>query len=105
VSAVRVARVWHGRVAPERADAYAAFLAARAVPDYRAVAGNLGVHVLREDAVDATHFLTLTFWTSEDAIRGFAGEDVLQAKYYPEDAAFLLEFEPTVRHYRVVAGG
>jgi hypothetical protein len=35
-------------------------------------------------------------------IHGFAGDDVEQAKYYPEDAEFLLEFEPTVVHYEVV---
>jgi hypothetical protein len=37
-----------------------------------------------------------------DAIRGFAGEDVERAKYYPEDQDFLLEFEQTVVHYEVV---
>lgn len=45
------------------------------------------------------HSLTLEF---EDSIRAFAGEDLLKAKYYPEDCNFLLEFEPTVVHYRVV---
>lgn len=47
---------------------------------------------------------TLTFWTSEDAIRAFAGDDVLRAKYYPEDEGFLLEFEPEVRHFEVTEG-
>jgi hypothetical protein len=36
------------------------------------------------------------------AIRGFAGDDVEIAKYYPEDKEFLLEFEPHVVHYEVV---
>lgn len=98
-----IVRMWHGRTAPEKADAYAAFLESRAVPDYRAVPGNLAVYVLRRDAVDATHFVTLTHWTSGEAIRGFAGADPWQAKYYPEDAGFLLEFEPQVVHYEVAA--
>jgi hypothetical protein len=38
----------------------------------------------------------------EEAIKGFAGEDPELAKYYPEDADFLLEFEPAVIHYEVV---
>jgi hypothetical protein len=38
-----------------------------------------------------------------DSIRAFAGEPVDQARYYPEDKDFLLEFEPTVVHYHVVA--
>ena len=37
-----------------------------------------------------------------DAIKGFAGDDVELAKYYPEDKDFLIEFEPTVVHYNVV---
>ena len=51
---------------------------------------------------DVTHFITLTFWESLDAIRAFAGDDVEKAKYYPEDAGFLLEYEPRVVHYEVV---
>ena len=39
---------------------------------------------------------------SLEAIKGFAGEDVEVAKYYPEDKEFLLEFEPKVVHYEVV---
>jgi heme-degrading monooxygenase HmoA len=98
-----IARLWHGRVRVDQADAYAAFLAERAIPDYTRIAGNLGVRVLRRDADDAVHFVTLSFWTSEDAIRAFAGDDLLKAKYYPEDAAYLLEFEPQVVHYDVTA--
>ena len=51
---------------------------------------------------DITHFITLTFWDSLESIKGFAGEDVEVAKYYPEDKDFLLEFEPNVVHYEVV---
>ena len=98
-----IARLWHGRVRPGQADAYAAFLAARAIPDYTRIAGNRGVRLLRRDADDAVHFVTLSFWDSEDAIRSFAGDDLLKAKYYPEDAGFLLEFEPQVVHYVVTA--
>jgi heme-degrading monooxygenase HmoA len=31
------------------------------------------------------HFLTVTHWKSEQSIRAFAGDDLLKAKYYPED--------------------
>jgi len=69
------------------------------------VAGIIDVQVLRRDEGDVTHFLTLTHWESEAAIRSFAGSDILKAKYYPEDRDFLLEFEPEVQHYEVVATG
>lgn len=100
-----IARMWHGRTRLEKADEYASFLEARAMPDYRGTPGNLGAQVLRRDEGQVTHFLTLSYWESEDAIRAFAGDDVLQARYYPEDAGFLLEFEPQVQHFDVACAG
>jgi heme-degrading monooxygenase HmoA len=97
-----IVRMWHGRVPTERAAAYRAFLNSRAIPDYRLVRGNISVHVLERRDGAVTHFITQTFWDSMDAIRGFAGDDVKKAKYYPEDAEFLLEYEPHVVHYEVV---
>jgi heme-degrading monooxygenase HmoA len=94
-----IARMWHGRVPTSKADAYRQFLNARALPDYRAVDGNLSVHILERTEGEITHFMTLTFWRDLDSIKSFAGEEVEAAKYYPEDREFLLEFEPTVLHY------
>ena len=89
----------------ERADAYSRFLTERAIPDYRSIPGNLEVAILRRDEEEVSHFLTVTGWVSEEAIREFAGAEVLKAKYYPEDREFLLEFEPEVQHFSVVASG
>ena len=98
-----VIRIWHGRTPQYRADEYAAFLEKRAISDYRATPGNLDVQILRRDDLDVSHFLTVTRWESEDAIRAFAGDEVLKARYYPEDKEFLLEFEPEVQHFTIVA--
>ncbi len=97
-----IVRMWHGRVPTEKARAYRDFLNARAIPDYQSTPGNLSVYILERPEGEVTHFITMTFWKSLDAIRAFAGEDVEAAKYYPEDQDFLLEFEPTVVHYEVV---
>jgi len=98
-----ITRIWHGRTKRERADEYAAFLTMRAIPDYRDTPGNLDVLILRRDEGDVSHFLTVTRWQSQAAIRSFAGDDLLKAKYYTEDKEFLLEFEPEVQHFEVVA--
>ena len=98
-----ICRMWHGITPSSKADAYAAFLERRAIPDYRSVPGNLSVAVLRRDEHDVTHFMTVTHWESEESIRAFAGDDLLKAKYYPEDQGFLLEFEPVVQHFVVAA--
>jgi heme-degrading monooxygenase HmoA len=98
-----IVRMWHGRVPAEKADAYLAFLEARAIPDYRRIPGNLSVALLRRDEGAVTHFITMTHWSSREAIAAFDGEDIEVAKYYPEDDDFLLEFEPHVVHYDVRA--
>jgi heme-degrading monooxygenase HmoA len=97
-----IVRIWHGRTPRGVADEYAAFLARHAIPDYRSVPGNLEAAVYRRDEGEVTHFLTVSRWVNEDAIRAFAGEDLLKSKYYPEDTGYLLEFEPEVQHYTVV---
>ncbi len=97
-----IARMWHGTVPASKAQAYREFLNRRAIPDYQSTPGNLAVYVLERHEGEITHFMTLTFWESLDAIRAFAGDDVERAKYYPEDDDFLLAFEPAVVHYAVV---
>jgi heme-degrading monooxygenase HmoA len=97
-----IVRMWHGRVPTAKAQAYREFLIRRAIPDYRSVPGNVSVRILERSEADVTHFITLTTWESLAAIRAFAGDDVERAKYYPEDASFLLEYEPKVVHYEVV---
>lgn len=96
-----IARIWHGRTPAEKADKYLSFLKKRAIPDYKGVEGCQEVYLMHRIEEDIAHFQTLTFWDSEDSIRNFAGENVLKAKYYPEDKNFLLEFEELVRQYEV----
>ncbi|MUV14808.1 antibiotic biosynthesis monooxygenase [Noviluteimonas gilva] len=98
-----IVRMWHGRTAAHHADAYLSFLEERAIPDYRRISGNAGVWLLRRIEGDVAHFITMTHWTTRDAIAAFAGDDIAVAKYYPEDRDFLLEFEPTVVHYEICA--
>ena len=96
-----IARLWHGVTRASDYDAYWAFLHERAIPDYRGTAGNQGVRLFRRVEGDRAHFLTLSYWTSLEAVLAFAGPDVALAKYYAEDQRFLLELEPTVVHYEV----
>lgn len=98
-----IARTWHGAVPASKADDYFEYLNETGLPDYRATPGNRGVTVLRRVEGDVAHFLLITLWDSLDSIKAFAGEDVEKARYYPEDTAFLLELEPTVSHYEVLA--
>ncbi len=98
-----IARTWHGVVPASGADEYYAYLLRTGVPDYQATPGNRGVYILRRIEGDYAHFLLMTFWESVEAIKAFAGDDIEQARYYPEDKAFLIELEPNVTHYEVLS--
>jgi heme-degrading monooxygenase HmoA len=97
-----IARLWHGAVPEIQADAYYQYLLCTGLADYRRTPGNQGVTVLRRVQDGVAHFQLLTFWESYEAIQAFAGPAPEQARYYPEDAAFLLELEPHVTHYEVL---
>lgn len=96
-----IARMWHGKVPSEKAEAYHSFLKEKGLRDYY-IEGNLGVFALKRTEGNITHFYTLTFWDKLETIKKFAGKDYEQAKYYAEDRDFLLEFEPLVTHMEVL---
>ena len=96
-----IARTWHGVVPAEKEEKYLEYIKQTGVVDAEATKGNQGVFVLRRREADKTHFLFLSLWESMEAIKAFVGDDVEKALYYPEDAAYLLEMEPGVKHYDV----
>src|SRR5262249_22288402 len=98
-----IARTWHGITAAAKADDYVDYLNRTGVADCKTTAGNRGVLVLRRIEGDTAHFWFISLWESLEVIRNFAGDDIEQARYYPEDPTFLLELEPHVQHYEVVA--
>ena len=97
-----VARMWRGWTRPEDADAYLGYIESTGLAAYKETAGNRGAWILRRriDA-DRVEFVTLSFWDSFEAIRGFAGDDIERAVLYPEDERFLLAGDETVVHYDV----
>ena len=98
-----IARLWHGVVSSEKADAYGQYLAGFGVRDYESVPGSRGVKVLRRSECAHVHFLLLSLWSSREAIEAYAGPDIEQAHYYPYDLECLVDPEPRVAHYEVVA--
>jgi heme-degrading monooxygenase HmoA len=98
-----IARIWRGATRKTDASAYVDYLRDTGLREYRATPGNRGAWILwREVGEERAEFLTLSFWESRDAIRGFAGDEIDRAVFYPEDDRFLVERELTVEHYTVV---
>ena len=94
-----IARIWRGRTKAEHTDEYLDILRTTGIADYRGTPGNRGVWVLTRPLGDATEYAVLTLWESREAIARFAGDDIDVARYYPEDARYLLDFAETVEHY------
>jgi hypothetical protein len=94
-----ITRIWHGATRGSKSVEYLHLMRTVAIPDYRSTPGNQGAYALRRIEGDTAHFLMVTFWESEAAIRDFAGDDISAAKYYDFDKDFLLELEPCSLHY------
>ena len=97
-----IARLWHGVVPAEKAEAYQQYVVRTGVTDLKATPGNRGAWVLHRVEGEEAHFQVLSLWDSLEAIRAFAGDDIQQARYYPEDKDYLVELEPSVVHYEAV---
>ncbi len=97
-----VARIWHGRVLTKNADVYNAYLQKAGVEKIEAIHGNLGAQLLRRTEGKVTEFMVISYWPSREAIHAFAGTDIEKTHNLPRDNAFLIELEPTVKHFDVV---
>ena len=93
-----ITRVWHGRTKAVDAAAYRAFVIKTGMKDYISTKGNLGAQIWQRQQGDITDIWTVSWWKDVESIKAFAGDEIEKAKYYDEDKAYLLEFEPHVMH-------
>jgi heme-degrading monooxygenase HmoA len=97
-----IARTWWGATRADDADAYLEYLERTGFSEYRKTPGNRSVLGLRRIINGRAEFLLISLWDSEAAIRGFAGQDIAKAVFYPEDERFLIDRDNHVSHYEVV---
>ena len=97
-----IARTWRGAVRAVDAEAYSAYIRETGLAAYVATPGNRGAWLLHRTDGDRTEVLTVSLWESLEAIRGFAGDDLERAVFYPEDDRYLVERDVTARHWAVV---
>ena len=97
-----IVREWRGRASSSKSKDYPAHFRRRVLPELKRIAGFLGASLLRRPQGDGVEFVVLTRWTSIEAIRAFAGDDVGKAVVGPDAKAALVDFDETVQHYEVV---
>ncbi len=98
-----IARIWRGVTREADKDTYFEYLQETGLKEYASIPGNQGVWTLRRIHEGKAEFTLISLWDSWDAIKTFAGPDYEKAVYYPEDKKFLLELDPCVIHYEVLA--
>ena len=98
-----IARIWRGWAPSATADDYQRHYETEVSEHLRAVSGFRGAQLLRRQDGGEVMFTSVTFFTSLDAIRGFAGDDYEVA--IVEDAArrALSRWDQRVSHHEVVA--
>lgn len=96
-----IMRTWRGWTRVEDTDAYAEYIAGTGLAEYEAIPGNRGAYLVSRPDGDRTEFLTVSFWDDRESIGEFAGEDIEQAVFYPEDDRYLIDRETTVKHFTV----
>ena len=96
-----ILRMWRGWTLAEDTVAYADYILGTGIVEYKATPGNRGAYIVSRPDGERTEFLTISLWDSLESIAGFAGDDIDQAVFYPEDDQYLVDRETTVSHFVV----
>lgn len=100
-----IARLWHGWTSHEQADAYETLLKTEIFPGILAkrIPGFLHIDLLRRELESETEFVTVMWFTSQEVVTAFVGEDHGTA-YVPASARRVLaRFDERSVHYEVCA--
>ena len=98
-----IARIWRGWAPIATADDYRRHYEGEVGEHLRAVSGFCGARLLRQDDGQDVLFTSITFFTSLDAVRGFAGDDYEQAVVEGAARQALSRWDERVSHHHVAA--
>lgn len=96
-----IARTWRGATRAADGETYARYVRDTGLTGYRMTPGNRGACLLYRLQDDKALFLTLSLWGSLDDIHAFAGDEISQAVFYPEDDRYLIERDIRADHWQV----
>jgi heme-degrading monooxygenase HmoA len=98
----KIARQWKGVTRPGQAEAYIGHLQQETLPALERLPGFAYAMICRREVDGGTEFQVTTCWSSLDAIRAFAGDDVESAVVPPAAQALLASYDRRVVHYDLV---
>ena len=97
-----IARIWTARATAARAPEYDAYFQETVMPELQGIPGFEGATLLNGVTGDRVEITVITWWTSIDAVRAFAGEAVETAVVHDDAARVLIDFDRTVTHRGVI---
>jgi hypothetical protein len=100
---IMIARIWRGWAPLATADDYQRHYETGVSGQLQAVSGFRGARLLRREEGQEVVFTSITFFTSLDAIRGFAGDDYEVAVVEEAARRALNRWDERVSHHEVVA--
>jgi hypothetical protein len=98
-----IARIWRGWAPLATAHDYQRHYETEVSENLRLVSGFGGARLLRREDSQEVMFTSITFFTSLDAVRGFAGEDYEVAVVEEAARLALSHWDERVSHHEVVA--
>jgi heme-degrading monooxygenase HmoA len=96
-----IARVWRGWATTRTADDYLHHYESEVAEHLQQVAGFCGARLLLREEGDELVFTSITFFTSMDDVRAFAGEDPEQAVVEDTARRALTRWDERVTHHEV----
>lgn len=96
-----IARIWRGWAPQATADDYQRHYESDVSRHLQGIGGLRGARLLRTDDGLEVMFTSVTFFTSIDAVRGFAGEDCEQAVVEGTARRALSRWDERVSHHDV----
>lgn len=96
-----IARIWRGWAPVTTADDYQHHYESEVAGHLRQVADFGGARLLRRQEGDEVMFTSITFFTSMDDVRAFAGRDPEQAVVEDEARRALTRWDERVTHHEV----
>jgi heme-degrading monooxygenase HmoA len=99
-----IARVWRARTSgPEKTEQYHQVFEADVLEHLRGLAGFRGAYLLARHDIEWTEIRAMTLFESLEAIKRFAGDDYERERVTPAARAVLLDSDPVIRLYDVLA--
>ncbi|MBV1789633.1 antibiotic biosynthesis monooxygenase [Marinobacterium sp. D7] len=97
-----IAREWKCRVPLTHSEGFTAYLYETGIKDSSSTPGYLGAQIFRRALTGKVELTLITYWDELESIKAFAGDDIEQARLYPEDEVYELEPDLSVQHYEVI---